>query len=228
MSVSVIVPLSPSAPERATVWRWLARQYATLLAAWEIRVGSAPGYGWSKGRALRSAVERASGDVLVVADADSWLDPVRLAHAAELVAEGVPWVVPHDRVWRLAPAATARVLSGYAFPDDLAIPDLERRPHYAPAGGGVAVVTRAAWNDVGGVDPRFNGWGGDDVAFGWALDTLTGQHVRLPGPLWHLWHPPHPSRRQPGPNDELAGRYLDARGDPEAMRALTDEACLAR
>jgi hypothetical protein len=86
-------------------------------------------------------------------------------------------------------------------------------------------MLRSTWENVGGVDPRFVGWGGEDIAFGWALDTLAGPHTNLGAPLYHLWHPLAVDRRKASPEtDRLAGRYAEANGKPEAMRALIDGA----
>jgi hypothetical protein len=51
--------------------------------------------------------------------------------------------------------------------------------------------------------------------------------VRLKGRLFHLWHQQEPigaSRRGCPESEALAGRYKDARGNPEQMRQLIDSA----
>lgn len=227
VTVSVLVPLSSGDEARAEVWRWVRRRYEDEHADWEIVVGfHRTGVDWSKGCALADAASRAGGDLFVVADADAYVEADVLEQAVDYVtggAEAAPWAMPHNLVIRLTRWGTARLTTGQIRTADAMGRNDVRWRHDAPAGGGIAVLTREAWDTVGGVDPRFMGWGGDDIAFGWALDTLVGAHVNLGEPLVHLWHPEHLQRRR-SPNDELAGRYLAANGDPDAMRILVAEA----
>lgn len=199
-------------------------------ALWQrpVHVGIAPcePTGWSKGAAVHNGVRTTGTDGLVIHDADALVAPGALRTAARAVAAGAPWAMPHTAVWRLSRRGTARYLAAYRAGGTMPRVDplwLERRPHVAPAGGGVVVLTRAAYDLVGGIDPRFHGWGGEDISFARALNTLVGQGLHGDAPLIHLWHTPDPTRvhgRGPPPNERLAGKYLDASGDYEAMREL--------
>ena len=94
----------------------------------------------------------------------------------------------------------------------------------------IQIMPREAFELVGGMDERFRGWGGEDVSFMRALDTLYGKHRTFNGPVYHLWHPTIPGlwkgtrqwEGQDGPemNDWLAYRYDQAVGDPERMRKV--------
>lgn len=223
MTVSLVVPFSPTSPQRTEHWHWLRLRYEEEHPAWELAVTAGPvGQPWLKGQAVARAVERATGSTLVIADADSLVAPEVLELSADLVASGqAPWVVPHSKVYRLRLEATAQLLAG-----ELALPPrplerrlLDRRPYDAPVGGGIVVCSRAGYEAVGGIDSRFEGWGGEDISFGRALDTLVGYHERLGGPLWHLWHPKQERRYRPA-NERLAGRYKEAEGCPHLMRRL--------
>lgn len=50
------------------------------------------------------------------------------------------------------------------------------------------VVPRAVWDDVGGFDERFAGWGFEDMAWQSVVAGLYG-HERIEGDVIHLWHP---------------------------------------
>jgi REP element-mobilizing transposase RayT len=221
--VSVLIPYTSDDEHRQAARSHVFDWYARHFPAWEIIEGHADG-DWSKGAALADAARRASHDLLVIADADCIIEAPVLHEAAQTAAAGAAaWVVPHRRVHRLSEKHTERVYAG-AEPEAR---DLARPAYTGVAGGGITILTRDAWDTVGGIDPRFIGWGGEDLAFGWALETLVGQCVRLKGRLFHLWHQQEPigaSRRGCPESEALAGRYKDARGNPEQMRQLIDSA----
>jgi hypothetical protein len=219
VTVSVLVPFRDGGCEwRQQAWEYVRRLYEQRHPAWELVVGSCDGE-WSKGAALDDAYRRAAGDVVVLADADSFCDPAVLDRAVAATASS-SWVVPHRMVHRLSARATEDVYAGGRPRASQVV----RRPYMGPAGGGITVLTREAFELAGGIDPRFRGWGGEDLSFGWALHTLAGPGRRLGSPLWALWHPhPAPDRRGSSESEALAGRYRRARGDPEAMTALISE-----
>lgn len=229
MSVSIIVPFQGDGAERDRNWNYLRERYESLYPDWEICVGTCEPP-WRKGIAVNRAVQESSGDVLVISDADVLIAEDALRDAVRRL-EVHPWVVPHRMVYRLTEDATKAVIQNRLFvtPDKVNA-NLERVRRGAP-GGGVAVMSRLGWEEVNGMDERFEGWGGEDQSFAHALDTLVGSHLRLDEVMWHLWHEPLPMR--PGINgsrgrgsdhsEELAGRYTQAHGDPVAMRELVDE-----
>lgn len=221
MNVSVLVPFEAGECEwRTRAWEHVRRHYESNHPEWEVVVASCGTSLWSKGSAIDKALASATGDILVLADADSFTDGDTLRAAVEAVIAGAPWVVPHGRVYRLSKRGTQRFYSGLLQPGHTC-----RMPYMGPAGGGLTVLSRAAYETVGGIDSRFEGWGGEDIAFGWALDTLVGDYQRIGGRLYHLWHPhPAPSHRGSPETEALAARYKEARGNPSAMTALVEEA----
>lgn len=218
MSVAVIVPWAASDEWRARAKRYVLNHYRTHHPEWKQHVGTLPASEpWSKGAAVDAAVQRSDADILVLADADSFTDPDTMEAAVRLATEGTPWVVPHRRVHRLTEEFTTEVLAGRK-------PRKGRtcRPAYTgPAGGGIVVLTRKAYDEVHGIDPRFLDWGGEDVSFGMALETLVGPFARLEGDLFHLWHPhPAPDLRGSPESEELVAKYQAARMSPRRMRAV--------
>jgi hypothetical protein len=222
--VSIVMPYTSDDEHRQAARRYVLGWYARHHPAWEIVEGTCAGE-WSKGRALADAATRASHDILVLADADSIVPADILDDAARQVAAGAAWVVPHRRVFRFDQGPTEQVYAG-ADPEPNPTWCRNRRPYGGVTGGGIVVLSRSAWETVGGIDPRFLGWGGEDIAFGWALETLCGPAVHLGGPLFHLWHRQEAQgehRRGSPTSEALAGRYRQARNRPEQMRALVAE-----
>lgn len=223
MTVAVLIPADPIDDWRSRALDYVERWYATHLPEASVHIGACPPDAeWSKGAAIADALERA-GDpaVLVIADADSFTQrPEDLRAAVDLVERaGRPWTIPHGKVYRLKAKETERL---YADPTNTArLGHTVRSPYEGPPGGGITVVARAVYEAAGGIDPRFLGWGGEDVAFGWALETLTGPGYRIGGPLVHLWHPhPAPNLRGSPASEELVARYRSARGVPRRMAAV--------
>ena len=97
----------------------------------------------------------------------------------------------------------------------------------------IQVMPREAFEVVGGMDERFDGgWGGEDVSFLHALDTLYGKHKTMPNGVIHLWHPSIGSsirdRQWAGQggsdaNSVICQRYGSAAGDVAKMRELVEE-----
>lgn len=180
---------------------------------------------WSKGRAVHAGLEQLDDvpDVLVIHDADSFIVGDQLGEAIDIVAKDPTiWVTPHKMVYRLREKETARLIANpHAVPRRI----VHRSPYVGPAGGGITVLSPKMFVEVGGIDPRFEGWGGEDLAFAWALETLGGgTHERLAGHLFHLWHEhPAPELRGSEESEELVAQYRGARGFPRRMRALVDE-----
>ena len=54
--------------------------------------------------------------------------------------------------------------------------------------GGTIVVSRKAFDAVGGFDEGFTDWGYEDRAFRLAVDKLARLR-EAPSTCWHLWHP---------------------------------------
>lgn len=166
-------------------------------------------------------------DVVIVHDADVLVDARQLATAVHAVVSGAyRWAIPHQQVWRLNRAATGRLYDGDLAVDDVTRRDCAERPYPGIVGGGVTVVARSVW-DATPMDPRFVGWGGEDISWGYALATLHGRPWRSRAPLIHLWHEPAERRtrsRGSRENDELRARYARAATRPELMAPLAAEA----
>lgn len=193
---------------------WAERDYATIVS----HHGS-PAH-WSKGRALREGVALTDADTFILADADCIPTLIGLTDALEAVEGNALWAMPHTNVYRLTEVTTqATILSDDDCAFETTVP-----PYRGVAGGGITILTRDAWETVAGVDPRFIGWGAEDHAFGWALETLCGQGYRSPEPLYHLWHPVQGPKLPVSPlSQRLLGRYRQAKGRPERMSKLVEE-----
>jgi hypothetical protein len=178
---------------------------------------------WVKANAVMPAVGASVAEVVVIADADCWSPAA--GEAVDIVLAGTSWAMPHGRVFRFTPEVSARILAGDE-PERFGPNDTAEQPYWGVAGGGIVAVRRHVALDVP-MDPRFEGWGGEDHAWGFALGTLHGYPWRSEAPIWHLWHPtpPRMTRMYSSEGSEtLRRRYFAAQHKPDEMRALVDEA----
>ncbi len=256
--ISLLVPFKEDVPARSELWRWLRKYWAHELAG-EVEIvvghdassmnGRLP---FSKTRAVNDAFRRSTGDVIVILDADTYLPGSVIRHAANRIRQarrsGVRlWFVPYRTIYRLTPEATDRVLDSdprdpYRFPSPPSAEDVEDTTgsaHGHKFGALIMIMPREAFEAVGCMDPRFRGWGGEDVSFLRAVDTLWARHKNLHGDVLHLWHPKlsighneivwktraWSGQAQPRANEWLAVQYDRATNKPRMMRKLVDEGC---
>lgn len=217
---AVIVPLAISrCPHRRAAWVHVRGHLAGL--GWPVMVGAGDEELWSKGAACARAVAALEAvmavDVLVVYDGDVLVPAEALVEAVTAVSGGAPWAVAHEWVDRLDQRSTVALLAG-----EPSSWTLDRMAYRGVVGGGCTIVRRDVWESCP-IDPRFVGWGGEDEAWGWALDTLYGPPWAGEARLTHLWHPhAAPGARRPPHAVSLGLRraYQHARGVPRLTRAV--------
>lgn len=224
MTVTVLVPYGGECEWRERARVWTVDRYRRLHPDWELIEGRCA-EPWSKGTAVHNAFRQATGNVLVIADADSFVasDPLQRCVAAVEATGG--WAMPHDQVHRLDRYHTEKVYAGWSIPPKLTWQQLARPAYPGVIGGGIVVLSRAAYLTVNGIDPRFQGWGGEDVCFGRALLALVGLPHRPRAPLYHLWHPhalgdQADTLRGSEESEALVAEYTPAWRSPILMREV--------
>lgn len=247
MKISLLVPFRPTSTRdpRIRTWKWLEKRWGYLLPEAELCVGTdTGGEPFSKSVAVNDAYAKSSGDMLVIADADSWVERPGLMMGIEAAARKEHLVVPWWRAFRLAKEDSDKILK---MPFDARVPVTkdakDRATDSGPAPDSAAMVIvlqRSAFERVGGFDPRFRGWGSEDVSFGLSCWTLLGRNEYNMGEAYALYHtapyadidnPDHPTMRvwakdEGGRNFPLWDRYSSAQGYPEAMLKLCAEHAL--
>lgn len=218
--ITVLIPYRAGGDEwREKAWAYVSNWWAKQFPTFEVIICS-PGDGpWSKGAALANGAEIAQGRTLVIADADSFVyEPATLATEIGLVHDRHQrWSMPHRYVHRVTQEATASIYeTGVVNVNNVAYP-----VYGGCEGGGIVILRRDAWDAVGGIDPRFEGWGGEDKAFGWMLRDLIGAPHRGNCRLVHLWHTVQgPRRSLSRPTMTLLSQYQRARRNAPKLRAL--------
>ena len=221
LKISFIVPWTPGCAHREAAWRWVRNKIkATYLGAEIVGVSCGTDKTFRKASAMREAGRKAKGDVLVFTDADVWSPS--LPEALDVVGvQGGNWCSPAFIVHRLDQPTTAKVLSGALDLDDIRPSGIAKAK-----AGGIVVLSRKAFERCP-PDARFVGWGCEDGAWGMALEHVVGPPHQIRDVLWHLYHPrelPEQKGNLANPASEaLYARYMQAVGNPAAMRRLVEE-----
>lgn len=218
--IAVIVPWLPSDEHRVAAWEWNQLWWGKNFPEWGLVESTSTPY--TKGAAAHAGVKMTDAETLVIADADCFVQQVEEFRAlVEQVDQGKSsWVVPHKLVHRLTQAASKQLYDeGRLYAEAL------QSPRYQGCiGGGMTVLSRKAWGLSGGIDPRFQNWGGEDYSFGYALECLVGPPFRGDLSLIHLWHPVQgPKQRMSPANSLLMRRYQGARRSVATMRGILAE-----
>lgn len=178
---------------------------------------------FNRGAAINNGA-RGEWDIIVILDADVIAPVEQIDQAIKTALETGHMTLAFDHYVNVSEEATERVLSGSAeWPAESDA--LYTMDHHLSS---IIAVPRPLWDRVGGFDERFAGYSFNDVQFALACQTLGGGMERVPGTVWHLYHPDDFSA---GYRDEalrlscglLVDRYWQAAGDPVAMQALVDE-----
>jgi glycosyltransferase involved in cell wall biosynthesis len=259
--ISILVPFHcpDQSHQRVKNWHWLKRYWKCHLPGAQIIEGNDwrsllhPEVPFSKSAAVNNAAKKATGDIFVIVDADGYIAADAVLEAADRIRHARKrghklWFVPYRWFYRLTEECSRKLLhSNPCRPHKFSTPppmccvqstDGSQHGHWY--GAGIQIMPREAFEEVGGWDERFRGWGGEDHAAMRAMDTLYWRHKTLPVQFLHVWHPmisPEGAtddlvnwryrvwagQEASGANDELSGRYYGAHGDPERMRKLVNE-----
>lgn len=224
MKVSVLVPYRYSSLHKQKLFDFvMSRIYCTL--GWNIVVGDAPGE-FSRGGSINRAAELSDADVFVLCDADTIANPEYLQAAVD-IAPASGWVLPYTMYYNLDEIETEHIVTS---PSTIRLLPPKHSIHALDyVVSGILVLSREAFEAVGGYDERFIDWGFEDDAFASSLKSLVGPTVRIEGFVSHLWHPIENATGNPfdhpfiDHNRALGLRYLKAQRDPVIMKALVAE-----
>lgn len=250
--ISLLVPFreNPEAPGRLATWRWLTNYWSYELQDAEIIIGKSTSKAFSKTEAVNDAASRATGRTFVILDSDCYMRGSEIKDCADQIDESLRrelplWMIPYRHLFRLTEEASLKVLASdpvnpmrfHSPPADDEVGSTVGSMHGHHFGAMIQIMPREAFETVGCMDPRFAGWGGEDVAFVRALDTLYAKHKTADYDVLHLWHPTigqtHVTRMwegqdEPRANEKLAMRYHRATGDRVKMRKLVNAGCRGR
>lgn len=203
----VIVPYRADNGHRDRLWAFLRTHY---WAGFDITLGHHHDGPFNRAKAVNQAA-RGDWDVAVIADADTWVPYDQLAEAIHTAKTSGKLTAAFTTVAELTRGTTETILSSQSLATPTSVLRIRRKD--IDTQSSMLVIRRDLWDSIGGMDERFQGWGGEDNAF-WKAATLhAGQPERIHGHAYHLWHPPAADKHR-GPdyrrNLHLWRRYQTA------------------
>lgn len=186
-SIPMLVARRNDNGHRDRLWRFLKQRY---WLAPHIVEGYHKDGPFNRSLALNiAAIQAGNWHVAVFIDSDAYIDPEQLTKAIRLAVDEQKVVLPFDQVVELNEWTTDEILqSGQLIfkptedqVENVRTKDMQRQSLFV-------VVPRNVFEQIGGFDEGFVGWGGEDNAFYRAAEIIAGSVLRLEGNAYHLWH----------------------------------------
>lgn len=187
-NLSILIPYRSDGGRRELLFGWVKRRYERLFPEAEIVVGRNEDQPFNRGAARNDAFKRSTGDMLLIADADVVCDVNLVWRAVCMTTRGRRWMIPYSTYYNLDKVTSDRIVAGAP---ETPVPPEDRLGYdhkLSAAVAGQLVVPRVAYEEVGGYDERYVGWGYEDTDFAITLNTLWAPVERLDGRCLHLWH----------------------------------------
>lgn len=219
MRTVFLVPRRADGGQRDAIWAFCRARWEALFPDIPIYEGHDDEGLFNRSaainRAARQADEDGMWDYAIVIDADVLLPRSQVEQAAATAKETARVTWAHHR-WRgIREDWTARIVKDKA---DYFGPECDRSDidvlveRTNPISWSCCIVIpRAVFDDLGGFDERFEGWGFEDLAFQSVIVGLYG-HERVEGDVLHLWHPRSEERIVQGQSAYTASPQYIANG----------------
>lgn len=226
MKVSVLMPFRPSDdPWRHDSSVWVVQRLVRSHPDWELVFGDRAGE-FNRGASINDAAAMATGDIYAIVDSDTFTNNGFAAEALGLVVKGAPWAYPYGRYYNLCGYKTREILDSSPIAD-FARPNPDEVEFDLSSTSGFIFMDSKAYEEMGGFDERFIGWGGEDVAFFEAAKAVLGMPPRIDGWVGHLWHGSSEATRFGQPywphNARLVERYRRMGNFPNDMKQYVKE-----
>lgn len=244
--ISILIPFSTVDKSRRENLTWLLKYWKCTMPHVEVIIGESRSAVFCKGEAINNAFEKSNGKVIAVLDADAYISGQIIERCADRILEAQHhghnlWFVPYRRLYRLTRHISKMIVHSDPCnplivpdpPDECDVDNWGDVVHYGHMYAAMAIVLpRKAMDVILCWDEHFSGWGGEDISFLRAMNTLFGKHKTTNNAIYHLYHPFHGETHrertwdnQDRPNTywRRASRYHKAYRKIQQMRELMEE-----
>lgn len=199
--ISVLIPWRSDDPHRIAVWDYLRGLWDQL----DVQVCSTDDgldgrFSYAAG--ANRCRELAMGNILLLYGADQLPPTTEKLDWIRHRLEVMPWTGVYAQTRVYSRRATRKIMDGRP------LDGLEAHSQVAPVAEGIVAVRAEVFDDVGGMDERFIGWGAEDMAFRLALKTLHPDgDLSGEGTSHTLFHQPQPWDELTAANNQLFIEY---------------------
>lgn len=226
MTAVCLVPRRSDSGRRDEIWQWVRRRWETLHPDIPVFEGHDDGPGkFNRSKAInRAAVAAGDWDVAHIGDSDTIVDPRSVYQAIENAQQsGCEFWLTYDVYHYLRRDMTDLIMDGY-----MGWWEAGSEWSMTNTCSSSLVVTRRLWDDVGGFDEGFIGWGFEDIAFSLKCQTFGNGLGRIgQSNAYHLHHQPSAENDHTSPEwqagKERMERYGKVAYDKPAMRSLIED-----
>lgn len=145
---------------------------------------------FNKARACNRGFLASTENVIALVDADTLMDSRTFSAALNRVGTHDEVIRPFSRLIELSEDQRDSYIQSAVLPQPTQTDrDDARDGDVIPLCGGIVIMKRDRYFSVGGLDERFEGWGGEDDALSHAI-VRTGATIKVVKnePAFHLWH----------------------------------------
>lgn len=198
MKLSILIPFRDADGTRTPGHQWMLQRWQHFYPDAEFIIEPDDGIDpFNKSLAVNNCAAKATGDIYVVLDADTWVPTEWMEQALDAVAAGrTNWTRPSRHI-RLGKGITDEILRLPPHGELPAFNNSRMFESHGPVVGFLWVIKAKSWWDSAwyddrgvarGMDERIRGWGGEDSAYALAAKSLIGPPKRMSGTVICLWH----------------------------------------
>lgn len=141
---------------------------------------------FNRSAARNSGVRESSSEISVIIDADNYISFDQIYAAIKVAKRKDSLVKPFGLFGYLTEEATDSFYSGKKVGDKSE--HFIQKPERGFTGGAY-VMKKSLWQQIGGMDEGFIGWGAEDDAFHLLVKAKLGEAIYVNGIDLHLYHP---------------------------------------